>query len=103
MNQHYSPEEKVKILEEGEKAGVSVAEVCRRCQISTTTYFTWRKEAREAMKAHFKNGKRSSLNARKEEKEKQKIQGEIRRLRAVIAEITAVTPLGKKLSACFMN
>ena len=49
MNQHYSPEEKVKILEEGEKAGVSVAEVCRRYQIPTTTYFTWRKEAREAM------------------------------------------------------
>ena len=54
MNQHYSPEEKVNILEEGEKAGVSVAEVCRRYQIPTTTYFTWRKEAREAIKAHFK-------------------------------------------------
>ena len=43
MNQHYSPEEKIKFLEEGEKTWVSVAEVCCRCQIPTTTYFTWRK------------------------------------------------------------
>ncbi len=39
MNQHYSPD----------------------CQIPTTPYFTWRKEAREAIKAHFENRSKSGL------------------------------------------
>jgi hypothetical protein len=37
----------------------SVAEVRRRCQISTTPYFTWRKEAREAIKAHLRRRKQN--------------------------------------------
>ncbi len=40
-----------------------MAEARHRSQIPTTTYFTWRKEAREAIKAHFKNGKKNLRTA----------------------------------------
>lgn len=82
----FSAEEKVKILQEATNAGTSISEVCRRHQISTSQFFGWRKQADQALKEAFANGKRKS---KKEQVERQRTQHEIRRLRAVVTEITA--------------
>lgn len=90
----FSAEEKLKILQEATQSGTSISEVCRRHQISTSQFFGWRKQADQALKEAFANGKRKP---KKEEADKQKSQHEIRRLRAVVAEITAEKLALKKL------
>jgi len=44
----FSAEEKFQILEEGRAPGASIAEVCRRHQISSTLFYLWEKQAKKA-------------------------------------------------------
>jgi transposase-like protein len=78
----FSAEEKIRILEEGEYGSMSINEVCRRHQISTVTYYTWRKQAREAMRKGFSG----ALN--KKSKREQEMEEQITRLQNTILEIT---------------
>jgi transposase len=78
----FSAEEKLKILEEGEYGSMSINEVCRKNRISTVTYYTWRKQAREAMLKGF-NGALKKKSKREQEMEEQ-----IVRLQDTILEIT---------------
>jgi transposase len=81
---HFSPEEKYRILEEGRQPGGSIAEVCRRYQVSSSLFYKWEAEARRGALAALagKKGKGKADN------EKQHLQEKISRLRAVISEIT---------------
>jgi putative transposase len=40
----FSTEQIVRILQEGEQANCSIAELCRRHGISDASYYTWRKQ-----------------------------------------------------------
>ncbi len=81
-------EEKLRILEEAQQPGVQIAELCRRHGIATSQFYTWREQARKAVKAALNQpaGRkgRSQTDAALE-----RLTAERDRLRAVVAEITA--------------
>ena len=79
----FTPEEKYRILQEGEYGNLSINEVCRRYGISTVTYYHWRNQAQDAMK----NGLRDKRKNKKSHKE-QELEDEIKRLKNTIVEIT---------------
>ncbi|MBI4331233.1 MAG: transposase [Chloroflexi bacterium] len=81
----WTAEEKLRVLEEARQAGQSISEVCRRHQLATTQFYIWEKQARE--------GAVTALNSRrrgpKVDSVEVRLQAEINRLRAVIAELSA--------------
>jgi transposase len=78
----FTARQRVQIVLEGLDGDTSVAEVCRRHQISTTLYYRWRDQFFENADRLFeKKGKRSA--------ELEGLEAENRRLKEVIAEITA--------------
>jgi transposase len=79
----FSPREKLEILLEGLGSENGVAEVCRRRGITTTQFYTWRKQLMSSAGEVF--GRKQKRPSRKEERQ----EAELRRMRAVIAEITA--------------
>ena len=79
----FSPREKLEILLEAMGSENGVAEVCRRRGITTTQYYTWRKQLMNSAGEVF--GRKERRPSRKEERQ----QEDLRRMRAVIAEITA--------------
>jgi len=80
----FSAEEKYQILEEARAPGASIAEVCRRHQISTTLYYYWEKQARKASLEALKG----KGNGRKRNNKEEQLKTKIQRLRSVISEIT---------------
>ncbi len=81
----WKPEEKFQILEEASVGGAAIAEVCRRHGISTAQFYEWRRRAREGALQGL--APRPSRRAGPTAEELHEM--ELRRLRAVIAEITA--------------
>ena len=75
--------EKLRIVLAGMQAGVEVAELCRREGINPTQYYGWKKQLLSSATKVFDApaGKRSASEERKE--------AELRRLKDVVAEITA--------------
>jgi transposase-like protein len=80
----FSAEEKLQILEEGRAPGASIAEVCRRHQISTTLFYLWEKQAKQAALEIL----RGNGNGRKRDHKAERLQEKIQKLNAVISEIT---------------
>lgn len=80
----FSSEEKFQILEEGRAPGASIAEVCRRHQISTTLFYLWEKQAKKAALEVL----RGNGNGRKRNIREERLQEKIQKLNAVISEIT---------------
>lgn len=80
-------EEKMQILEEAEKSGAQISEVCRRHGISSGQYYLWKETARKAMLEAFRNSGKHKNGLRDYEKEK--LQAQTERMKNVIAEITA--------------
>jgi len=80
----FSGEEKYRILEEGRQTGASVAEVCRRHQISASLYYKWEREAKQGALEAL-SSKRGKLKGEGRERQ---LEEKISRLRAVISEIT---------------
>lgn len=80
----FSGEEKYQILEEGRAPEASIAEVCRRHQISSTLYYRWEKQAKAAALEALKRGKRG----KKRDKQEERLREKISRLRTVVSEIT---------------
>jgi transposase-like protein len=77
-------EQKLKVLKEARLSGASIAEVCRRHQITTSQYYQWEKIAEE--------GSRQALGGEHKQKPSQReerLQRENERLRSVVLEITA--------------
>lgn len=80
----FTPQQKFEIVKEGLLSGAQIAEVCRRHGISTTLYYDWQKKffdgALEALKPKQNRSKNGTIEQRQQER--------IKRLEAVIAEIT---------------
>ncbi|MCX6353940.1 MAG: transposase [Candidatus Aureabacteria bacterium] len=80
----FTAEEKYRILEEGRAVGGSIAEVCRRHQISTALFYYWDKQTKQASMEVLKgNG-----NGRRKDSKVLHLQEKIQRMRSVISEIT---------------
>jgi len=80
----FTPEEKVAIVLEGLRGDKQVSALCRRYGISTTVFYQWRdKLIRGAKEAFAQNSGRH-----KGEQKMEKLQEEVARKDAVIAEIT---------------
>lgn len=78
----FTARQRVQIVLEGLQGDTSVAEVCRRHEISSTLYYRWRDQVFENADRLFeKKGKRSE--------ELEDLESENRRLKEVIAEITS--------------
>lgn len=80
----FMAKERYQILEEARQPGTSVAEICRRYQISTGLYYSWEKAAKQGVLEAL-NGKRRQ---NRESREIEKLQEKITSLRTVISEIT---------------
>ena len=79
----FTPEEKFRILQEGEYGSMSINEVCRRHGISTVTYYHWRTQAQDAMKEGLAN-----KSKHKKSHKEQQLEDENKRLKNTIIEIT---------------
>ena len=75
--------EKLRIVLAGMQPNVEVSELCRREGINPTQYYGWKKQLLSSAGRIFdvQEGKRSAAEERKE--------AEVRRLKDVVAEITA--------------
>ena len=81
----WTAEEKLRILEEARQAGQSVSLVCRHYQVAPGQFYAWEKQARQGALEALRNGQRG----RKGPDPGERLQTEIERLRAVIAELSA--------------
>lgn len=79
----WSPEDKLRIVLTGMQPGIEVADLCRREGLNPTLFYLWKKQLLGSAAEVFgsKNGKASREEERKA--------SETRRLKDVIAEITA--------------
>lgn len=79
----WTAQEKLRIVLAGMQAGVEVAELCRREGINPTMYYGWKKQLQSSATKIFdvKSGRPPAQEERRE--------AEARRLKDVIAEITA--------------
>ena len=80
----FTADEKFRILEEGRQPGTSVAEVCRRHQITSSLFYKWEGDVKKAAMVAL-SGQKSQVRDDGRERE---LLDKISRLRAVISEIT---------------
>ena len=79
----WTPEEKLRIVLTGMQPGVEVAELCRREGLNPTMYYLWKKQLLGSAAEEF--GSKAGRPSHEEERKA----AEVRRLKDVIAEITA--------------
>lgn len=84
-----SPAKKLEILIEGLRGDGSLSEVCRRNGITTTQFYTWKKQL-------YKRSNEIFTRERKKSSTEDKIMRENARLKEVIAEITTENLVLKK-------
>jgi transposase-like protein len=81
----FTAEDKFRILEEARQPETSVAEVCRRYQISSSLFYKWESDARKgALEALTNKGRRGNSGQSREAE----LEAKLVRMRAVISEIT---------------
>lgn len=83
----FTAEEKIGILKEAEQPGVTAAEVCRKHGIAPSLLYNWRAVAQDAAGSALKRTDRRGQA--KPDAEVARMQAELDRMRAVVAEITA--------------
>lgn len=79
-----SASEKMRLVLKGMEPGIDVASLCRQEGLSPTQYYTWKRQLVAGADAVF-GGKRE----RAAEMRESKLEGELSRMKNVIAEITA--------------
>jgi len=80
----WSAQQKLTILDEARKAGMTVSEVCRRHGVSVGQFYAWEKQARQSALEGLQAQRRGPKTDRATV-----LEGELGRLRAVIAELSA--------------
>jgi transposase len=88
----YPSEEKIRILLEGIRAEISVAELCRREGIHPTVYYKWLKEFMEAGKARLRGDSLREATTQ----EVQGLRSENGRLKQLVAELSLTNMTLKK-------
>ena len=81
----WTAEQKLQILEEARQSDATVSEVCRRHGIGSGQFYKWERLAREGAL----DGLRAQKRGRKESVTVTRLEDEVQRLRAVIAELSA--------------
>jgi transposase len=88
----FPAEEKIRILLEGIRAELSVAELCRREGIHPTVYYTWQKDFMEAGKARMRGDSLRDATT----VEVRDLRQENERLKQLVAELSLVNLTLKK-------
>src|SRR5512141_3529059 len=88
----YSAEEKVRIVLEGLRGEVTVAELCRKEGIHANMYYKWSKEFLEAGKQRLVGDTRREADSQ----EVNEMRAENEQLKAVVAELTLKNRVLKK-------
>jgi len=89
---HYSAEEKIRIVLEGLRGEISIAELCRKEGIAQSMYYGWSKEFLEAGKRRL-----AGDTAREATSDEVKtLRSEARQLKEALAEVTLENRLLKK-------
>lgn len=88
----YSAEDKIRIILEGMKREISVAELCRKEGISPNIYYSWVKDFMEAGKARLKGDNHRSAT----HNEVKNLRRENNRLKVILAEQMLEVSLFKK-------
>jgi transposase len=83
QRRRWTAQDKLRIVLAGMQAGVEVADLCRREGINPTQYYLWKKQLLSSAAKVF-DGQAGRPPAQQERQ-----QAELRRLKDVIAEITA--------------
>ena len=82
---HFSPDEKLKIIEEARAPGTTVAAVLRHYQIDAPSFYKWEHDARAGAREALNGKRRTKVDRRDEEIER--LKAELTRKRELIAEI----------------
>ena len=88
----YQSEEKIRIILEGLKGEVSIAEICRREGISPNVYYTWSKEFLEAGKKRLQGDTEREASS----VEVSSLKRENEQLKALVAELSLKNRVLKK-------
>ena len=91
-HQHYSSEDKIRIVLDGLRGEDSIAELCRREGISQGIYYKWSKDFMEAVKKRMAGDTARAANADKVKA----LRREAKDLKEVVAEQTLELRLLKK-------
>ena len=81
----WTAEQKLQIIKETRQSDATVSEVCRRHGIGSGQFYKWERLAREGAL----DGLRAQKRGRKESAGVTRLENEVQRLRAVIAELSA--------------
>jgi transposase len=81
----WTPEEKLRIVLTGMQPGIEVADLCRREGLNPALFYYWKKQLLGAASEVFGSKEKSGRSSRQEEQKA----AEVRKLKDVIAEITA--------------
>lgn len=88
----YSSEEKIRIIIEGMRGELSIAELCRQEGISQANYYKWSKDFMEAGKKRLNGDTQREANT----EEVQELKQENRDLKELVAELSLEVRLQKK-------
>ena len=88
----FPSEEKIRILLEGVRAEISVAELCRREGIHPTVYYKWLKDFMEAGKKHLRGDTQREANR----EEVEHLRQENERLKQLVADLSLANMTLKK-------
>ena len=88
----YSAEEKIRIVVEGLRGEMTIAELCRREGIADSLYYSWSKEFMEAGKARLSGNTKRQANS----KEVTTLREENEQLKQLVAELALKNRVLKK-------
>ncbi len=88
----YSSEEKIRIVLEGLRGDLSVAELCRREGINQNSYYKWSKEFLEAGKQHLAGNTQRQATSQ----EVKELRKELDQLKLLVAELSLKNRVLKK-------
>lgn len=88
----FSSEDKIRILMEGVRGEIAVAELCRREGIHPTVYYKWLKDFMEAGKARMRNDALREASSG----EVQELRQENERLKQLVADLSLANMILKK-------
>ena len=88
----YSSEEKIRIVLDGLRGEITIAELCRREGINTNVYYRWSKEFMEAGKSRLQGNTLREANT----SEVQELRSENSQLKELVAELSLKNRVLKK-------
>ena len=92
----YSPEEKFKIVKEQLTTKTSVSEICKKYGISPGNFYSWQENFFAGAMAGFDKKRGPQHSSAKNDVKVEQLEGEVNRMKDVIAEITAENVAFKK-------